>query len=189
MLRPDKVVSRTQRSRWPQPNDGTCNIAPGPFAAAGPSICLPASAGSIAKQEFKRGYKRMHAKHADGEGPATLSAARCRQPTPDDQTGGPRCVSRTGPSATKIERNLSDTPPSQRDFSLIVVPAGGPRDCVESFLVPRCHRSRDAGRDHQRSRPVAASSVAALISEGNDRIKEIEPLSVSCRRFAGNRQG
>ena len=40
--------------------------------------------------------------------------------------------------------------------------------CVESFLVPRCHRSRDAGRDHQRSRPVAASSVAALISEGND---------------------
>ena len=25
---------------------------------------------------------------------------------------------------------------------------------LKSFLVPRCHRSRDAGRDHQRSRPV-----------------------------------
>ena len=43
--------------------------------------------------------------------------------------------------------------------------------CVESFLVPRCHRSRDAGRGHQRSRPVAASSVAALIFEGNDAVE------------------
>ena len=40
--------------------------------------------------------------------------------------------------------------------------------CVESFIVPRRHRSRDAGRDHQRLRPVAASSVTALIFEGND---------------------
>jgi hypothetical protein len=40
--------------------------------------------------------------------------------------------------------------------------------CAESFLVSRCHRSRDAGRDHRRSQPVAASSVAALISGGKD---------------------
>ena len=44
--------------------------------------------------------------------------------------------------------------------------------CAKSFLVPRCHRSRDAGRDHQRSRPVAASSVAALKSEGKTRRKD-----------------
>ena len=30
------------------------------------------------------------------------------------------------------------------------------------ILVPRCHRSRDTGRDHRRSRSVAASSVSTL---------------------------
>ncbi len=67
--------------------------------ATGPSICLPASVGSIAKQEFKRRYKRMHAKHADGDGSAALPAAQCRQPMFGDQTRGPRCVGRTGLSA------------------------------------------------------------------------------------------
>jgi hypothetical protein len=52
--------------------------------------------------------------------------------------------------------------------------------CAESFVVPRCHRSRDAGRDHQRSQPVAASSVAALISEGNDPVAGSRKLS-PCR--------
>jgi hypothetical protein len=55
--------------------------------------------------------------------------------------------------------------------------------CVESFLVPRRHRSRDAGRDHQRSQPVAASSVAALIFAGNDSVAR-SSKSTPCRCLA-----
>jgi hypothetical protein len=60
--------------------------------------------------------------------------------------------------------------------------------CVESLscaavsLVSRCG---------QRSQPVAASSIAALIVEGNDSvegIKEINLLSVSSRSFAASRE-
>jgi hypothetical protein len=57
-------------------------------------------------------------------------------------------------------------------------------------LLPRCHRSRDAGRGHQRWWPVAAPSVSAFKFEGRPggRIKDIKLLSLSCRRIAANRE-
>ena len=57
--------------------------------------------------------------------------------------------------------------------------------CAESFLAPRCHRSHDAGRGHQRSWSGAASSVAALISEGNDSMAGSRKSS-PCRCLAGD---
>ena len=97
-----------------------------------PASCLPQSVGGIAKQEFKRRYKRMHANHADGVG-----LRLCQLPI------------------KRVTHGVSAAPDHLRALRASAY------ICVESFLVPRCHRSlrrgpaiSDRQSQHHRSRRV-----------------------------------
>ena len=158
-------TTETQRSRWPQPNEGTCDrhIAPDPSAApqALQYVCQHRSAASQSKDS-----------NADTRG--------CTQNT--QMATGPRLcllpnVGNPRRTIKRVAHGVSAAPDHLRALRASAY------ICVESFLVPRCHRSRDAGRDHQRSQPVAASSVAALIFAGNDSVAG-SSKSTPCRCLA-----
>jgi hypothetical protein len=135
----------------PQPNEGTWNrhIAPDPSAA-------PWALQYVCKHRCLPASQRKN---------SNADTRRCTQNT--QMVKGPRLcqlpnVGNPRQTIKRVAHGVSAAPDhlhALRASAYI---------CAESPLVPRCHRSRDAGRDHPRSRPVAASSVAALIFKRND---------------------
>ena len=107
--------------------------------------------------------------------------SRCTQNT--QMVTGPRLcqlpnVGSTRRTIKRVTHGMSATPDHLRALR-----ASPSCICAESFLVQQCHRSRDAGRGHQRLQPVAASSVAELIFEGDDSVEGSRESSC-CRCLA-----